>query len=155
MKILFFILSVVLYYFFSFKAPLIYPKRKLCIFLGGSLVLSPIIYVILNIFNALLIGILIKYFNLTVLKEFLHIKFFPKLFMSFLTVFFINLCIILVADNISDYLIKFHQKYNIENLNKNPVKFVLSNKEKIKLYYRIFFMLGSCLMLYRVWFKME
>ena len=75
--------------------------------------------------------------------------------MSFLTVFFINLCIILVADNISDYLIKFHQKYNIENLNKNPVKFVLSNKEKIKLYYRIFFMLGSCLMLYGVWFKME
>ena len=48
------------------------------------------------------------------------------LIMSFLTVFFINLCIILVADN----MVKFHQKYNFENLNKKPVKFVLSNKEK-------------------------
>lgn len=155
MKILFFILSVVLYYFISFKAPIIYPKRKLCLFLGGSLVLSPIIYVILNLLNALLIAILIKYFNLTELKEFLHIEFFTKLFMSFVTVFFINFCIILFADNILDYLIKFHQKYNIENLNKNPVKFVLSNKEKIKLYSRIFFMLASCLLLYGVWFKME
>ncbi|MET3732199.1 hypothetical protein [Moheibacter stercoris] len=75
-----------------------------------------------------------------------------KLLMSFLTVLFINLFILLFVDNMIDYLINFHKTYNTDNINKNPIKFLVENQIKIKKGYRIFFALGSMVMLYGVWF---
>lgn len=147
MKILFFILSVALYYFVSFKVLLIYPKRKLCIYLGSSLILIPIVIIILGFF----LFVLVKYSGGTEFIASFIRDFLIQLLMSLLVISFVNLFILIVADSMIDYLTMFHQKHNTANLNKNPVKFVLANKEKIKMAYKIFFMLGACLGFYGIW----
>lgn len=70
---------------------------------------------------------------------------------SLFTISLVNLASLIVADLMIDNSIMFHQKYITANLNKNPVKFVFANKEKIKMAYKIFFMLGACLGFYAIW----
>lgn len=147
MNILFFILSVALFYFVSFKLPPNYPKRKLCIYLGSSLILIPVAFLLINI----ILFALVKYTGQTELTALFIRDFLIKLTMSLLTISLVNLASLIVADLMIDYLIMFHQKYNTANLNKNPIKLALANKEKIKMAYKIFFMLGACLGFYGIW----
>lgn len=146
MNILFFILSVALLYFVSFKLPPNYPIRKLCIYLGSSLILIPLAFLTLKIIYAL-----VNYSGVTELTASFICVFLIKLTMSLITISLVNLASLIVADFMIDNSIMFHQKYNTANLNKNSVKFVLANKEKIKIAYKIFFMSGACLGFYGIW----
>ena len=151
MRIFFCIFFIILYAFISFKAPFLYTKKKLYIILGLKLVLSPILYLLLAVF----FGILIKYMNFSILIGFYKSNFITCLLMSLIMVSFFNLFILLIADNLVDVLVDFHQKNNASNLNKNPIKYVIENKEKIKQFYRILIFLASIFMFYAIWFKME
>lgn len=147
MNILFFVLSVALFYFVSFKLPPNYPKRKLCIYLGSSLILIPLAFFL----TLKIIYALVNYSGVTELTASFICDFLIKLTMTLITISLVNLASLIVADLMIDNSILFHQKYNTANLNKNPVKFVLANKEKIKMAYKIFFMLGACLGFYGIW----
>ncbi|WP_295812734.1 hypothetical protein [uncultured Apibacter sp.] len=93
--------------------------------------------------------------NFSILIGFYKSNFITCLLMSLIMVSFFNLFILLIADNLVDVLVDFHQKNNASNLNKNPIKYVIENKEKIKQFYRILIFLASIFMFYAIWFKME
>lgn len=94
---------------------------------------------------------LVNYIGGTELTASFIRDFLIKLTMSLITISLVNLASLIVADFMINDSIMFHQKYNTASLNKNPVKFVLANTEKIKMAYKIFFMLGACLGFYAIW----
>jgi len=54
-----------------------------------------------------------------------------------------------------DTVVGFHQKNNVANLNRQPIKFFVSNQTKLKQIATIIWFLGSALMLYGAWFDMH
>lgn len=151
MRIFLCVFFILLNAFISFKAPFLYAKKKLCIILGLNLALSPILYLL----SAVFVGVLIKYFKITNLVDFYKSNFTTCLMLSLLILSFLNLFTLIIVDNLVDFLVGFHQKNNVSNLNENPVKFLIENKEKVKHYSRIFFFLASIIIFYAVWFKTE
>jgi len=69
---------------------------------------------------------------------------------SLMIVILMNL-FILLSDVIVNTLLNFQEKHNGANLDRNPVKFALYNKEGVKSFYRIAFFLGSVLAYYGIW----
>jgi hypothetical protein len=51
-----------------------------------------------------------------------------------------------------NYLVYFHEKYNAENLNKNPIKILIENHERLKQIFTIIWYLLSLVMLSGIWF---
>ncbi|MBS7566755.1 hypothetical protein KHS38_20285 [Mucilaginibacter sp. Bleaf8] len=50
-----------------------------------------------------------------------------------------------------DTVVSFHQKNNTANLDRQPVKFLVSNQDTLKRAATIIWFLGSALMLYGIW----
>jgi len=50
-----------------------------------------------------------------------------------------------------DSIINFHQKNNINNISKQPIKFIIVNQSNIKAAATTLWFLGSVLMLYGIW----
>ena len=135
-----------------FKAPFVYSKKIIIVGNGLGILLSFVLFMlspfIVYIFCKITSNPYVDIINYT---EQISIKF----LMAFLIVFFYNLFILLFADNLVDGIVDIHKKFNISNLNKNPIKFVIENKHKIKRFYRMLIFLSSIFMFYAIWFKME
>ncbi len=145
---IFYIVFVALFYFCMFKLPAYCSYTKLIILYVGLMLGSVVIFILSPFVVYAYTKITNSQVDIVFIKQIT-----AKLMMSLtLVVFFVNLFVVLIADNILNLLIGFHEKYNTENLDKNPVKFVIKNKDKIKLAYRIFYMLGACLGFYGIWF---
>lgn len=50
-----------------------------------------------------------------------------------------------------DSVVSFHQKNNAANIERQPVKFLISNQDALKRISTIIWFLGSALMLYGIW----
>ncbi|MCE0827970.1 hypothetical protein LVQ78_18255 [Buttiauxella sp. A2-C2_NF] len=46
----------------------------------------------------------------------------------------------------------FHETKNSANLNKNPLKFAIKHRDKIVMFYKLFFIAGSAYALIMLWF---
>lgn len=51
-----------------------------------------------------------------------------------------------------DSIINFHQKFNSNNINKNPIRFLINKKTEIKKNFTIIWFMGSLIMLSGLWF---
>ncbi|MGN7866950.1 hypothetical protein [Chryseobacterium sp. 22458] len=145
MEIIFLIVFIVLSLFLMFKAPAIIEKKRLIIFYGVGMVLTVLLFII----SPLIIFGISKV--ITIDHNEID-KVLKGLFLSFLCLFFLNLFILLVVDNLIDFLIRFHQTNNQANLNRNPIRAVTENKSRILTFSKIiFFILGQCLPYYGIW----
>lgn len=147
MNVVFYLIFVIVFFLCIFKMPNYFTNKKLLIIYGISLISSFLIYILTPFLAYFYSKLNNESINTVFLKQIS-----TQLLMSFLVFFFINIFILLFVDNIIEYMISFHKKYNSENIDNNPVKFITEHETKIKLVFRIFFMLGSMLMLYGVWF---
>lgn len=75
---------------------------------------------------------------------------FLAIFFSFVIIAMINLFNQLFFYML-DTIIAFHQKNNAENLNRQPIKFFITNRDSIRQVATIIWFLGSALMLYGTW----
>lgn len=50
-----------------------------------------------------------------------------------------------------DALAAFHQRHNAANLDRQPLKFLITNQIKVERFARVIWSLGAALMLYGVW----
>ena len=62
---------------------------------------------------------------------------------------------IIVARGLVNTQVAFQQEMNSENVDRNPVKFVISNREKIINIYRIGFLVGVVCALFAIWFLVD
>ncbi|TDN52729.1 hypothetical protein EC843_102161 [Buttiauxella sp. JUb87] len=46
----------------------------------------------------------------------------------------------------------FHETKNSANINKNPLKFAIKHRDKIVMFYKLFFIVGSAYALIMLWF---
>lgn len=145
MKFIFLTFFIGLSFFLLFKSPSLIEKKKLIIYCGVGLALTIILFVI----SPVIVFGLSKISTVNIH----HIdKILKSLFLSFLTLFFFHLFMLLVLENLIHLIINFQKNYNSSNLERNPVKFALSNKHNIVLTIKvIFFFFGQCLPFYGIW----
>lgn len=146
MNYLIFILFMVAHCFLLFRLPALYHKNKVLQITGVGIVAS-----------LLLLGI--SYFAFLIYAQkiddgiLIYEKQFIKYFLGITALFFFSFFVHLFTDEIMEnVLIKFHRDYNSKNLHKQPVKFFISNIEKIKQGFRFLFFLGGFLVFYGVCF---
>ncbi|WP_294824969.1 hypothetical protein [uncultured Flavobacterium sp.] len=72
--------------------------------------------------------------------------------LSTLAVLLIN-GMLIGADYIIDFQLKFHSAHNAANSSRYPIRFLVKNERLIRIVVRITFFLGSLLMFYGVWLK--
>jgi len=144
MKIIIYILFILSFGFLLFKLPCMYTKKKLFVTLGLGLGFSFILF-ILGYFCFLLYS---SKYNMNYL---LFEKQVINFFMGVISLFFFSLFIHFFTEIILEkIMIGFHQNYNAENLNRNPIKFIIENREIIKTGFKGLFFLGSFLIYYGV-----
>ncbi|WES97522.1 hypothetical protein [Chryseobacterium arthrosphaerae] len=145
MKIIFLIFFIVLSFFLMFKASAMIEKKRLMIFYGVGMVLTILLFIISP---AIVFGI-----SKVITIDHNEIdKVLKALFLSFLCLFFLNLFILLVVENLINFLTGFHQANNQVNLNRSPIRTVIENKSRILTFVKIvFFILGQCLPYYGIW----
>ncbi len=120
-------------------------KKRLMIFYGVGMVLTILLFIISP---AIVFGI-----SKVITIDHNEIdKVLKALFLSFLCLFFLNLFILLVVENLINFLTGFHQANNQVNLNRSPIRTVIENKSRILTFVKIvFFILGQCLPYYGIW----
>ncbi|UKB85001.1 hypothetical protein LF887_05045 [Chryseobacterium sp. MEBOG06] len=73
--------------------------------------------------------------------------------MGVVALFFFSFFVLLFVDTILDsVLVRFHQTYNSQNIDRNPVRFFIGNVEKIKVGIKLLFFLGGFLVFYGICF---
>ena len=77
--------------------------------------------------------------------------FFLKILLSFMVILGINF-IIPISHHIINVIIQFHEENNSENINRNPIKFLIQNKERMKYIFTIIWFVLSLVMLSGNWF---
>ena len=75
-----------------------------------------------------------------------------SLFFSIFCLIVFNVFILIIVEGLFDLLIGFHQKNNVLNLDKNPIKYLIQNRKKILSGVKLLFFLGLCLGFYGIWF---
>ena len=60
--------------------------------------------------------------------------------------------IIPISHHIINVIIQFHEENNSENINRNPIKFLIQNKERMKYIFTIIWFVLSLVMLSGNWF---
>ena len=127
-----------------FKMPITFEKKKLLIFNGVGFLLIIVSFLL----SPVLMFWVSKMVNLDINYTSEIIK---SIFFSFFCLIFLNVFLLVVVEGIIDILIGFHQKYNNSNLNKNPIKSVIENKDKIIKGIKLVFIIGLCLGFYGIW----
>ena len=145
MKVLLYLMFIIIYGFLLFKLPAIYPKKKVLLISGLGIFIAFLI-LILGYFVFLLIAS--KNSNLLIYEKQV-INIFMGIISLFFFSFFVHLFVETILENI---LIKFHQVNNSENLESNPIKFVIDNVQKIKMVIKTIFFLGGFLVYYGICF---
>ncbi len=145
MKIIFLVFFIVLSFFLMFNASAMIEKKRLMIFYGVGMVVTILLFILSP---AIAFGIS----KVATIDYNAIDKLVKSLFLSFLCLFFLNLFILLVVENLIDFFIGFHQTNNQVNLSKNPIRAVIENKSRIlTLTKGVFFVLGQCLPYYGIW----
>ncbi len=73
--------------------------------------------------------------------------------LGIISLFFYSFFVLLFTEVIlNNVLIRFHQVHNAQNLDKNPVKFVMNNADKIKTAFKLLFFVGGFLVYYGICF---
>lgn len=144
MLILLYIFFVVSFGFLLFKLPQIRPINKVLKILGIGLGIS---FVLLNVGYIIFLILSTNNYKLLVYQHRVI-----TVLLGFLVLFFFSFFVLLFVEKGINNIIKFHQKHNAQNLDKNPIKFVVNNVEKIKLVYKIVFFLGGFIIFYGVCF---
>ncbi|MDR2282236.1 MAG: hypothetical protein LBE37_03455 [Sphingobacterium sp.] len=145
MKVIFLVFFIALSFFLMFNASAMIEKKRLMIFYGVGMVVTILSFIVSP---AIVFGVS-KAITIDYNETDKVIK---SLFLSFLCLFFLNLFILLVVENIIDFFIGFHQTNNQANISKNPIRAVVENKSRIlTLTKGVFFVLGQCLPYYGIW----
>lgn len=130
--------------FILFRLPVLFQKNKLFQLLGIGLVCS-FIFLIVGYFCFLLYTAKMNPNFMVYERQIINI------FMGIISLFFFSLFILLFTEIIFEkVLLGFHQQYNAANLEKNPIKFVLENRNKIKNGFKMLFFLGGFIIYYGV-----
>lgn len=144
MKIVIYLLFVMAFGFILFRLPVLFQKNKLFQLLGIGLVCS-FIFLIVGYFCFLLYAAKMNPNFMVYERQIINI------FMGIISLFFFSLFILLFTEIIFEkVLLGFHQQYNAANLEKNPIKFVLENRNKIKNGFKMLFFLGGFIIYYGV-----
>lgn len=85
---------------------------------------------------------------------YLHFGFVMQIVMSFIILISINIARIL-CELVVDRVVNFHLQNNSENLDRNPIKFLVKNATKIKKGYIIGLLVLSLVMLLGNWFGQQ
>ncbi|WP_300670905.1 hypothetical protein [Soonwooa sp.] len=85
---------------------------------------------------------------------YLHFRFVMQIVMSFMILISTNIARIL-CELVVDRVVNFHLQNNNENLNRNPIKFLVKNAVKIKKGYIIGLLVLSLIMLLGNWFGQQ
>ena len=83
---------------------------------------------------------------------YLHKSTVLQLIMSILVIVLSNIMRVLFC-NMVDKIVNFHKKFNSNNLEKNPIKFLINNSKKIKNVFCVLLLLLSAIMLLGNWLK--
>ena len=83
---------------------------------------------------------------------YLHKSTVLQLIMSILVIVLSNIMRVLCC-NMVDKIVNFHKKFNSNNLEKNPIKFLINNSKKIKNVFCVLLLLLSAIMLLGNWLK--
>ncbi|MBP2619654.1 hypothetical protein [Chryseobacterium jejuense] len=146
MKVLLYIAFMVSFGWLLFRLPVLYPKNKALRITGLGIIAGFLFFIIAPLAFLLYAtkfdrGILIyekQLFNIC---------------LGIISLFFYSFFVLLFTEVILDnILIRFHQVHNAQNLDKNPVKFVINNADKIKTGFKLFFLLGGFLVYYGICF---
>lgn len=140
MKIVLWLLFVVLNLWLLFVVSKKFDRPSL---IKGFILLIPAVCVI-----SLLMALCFRGLSIHTGPVFLDI--FLAVFFSIIIIAMINLFNQLFF-YILDAVISFHQKNNAENLNRQPIKFFITNRDIIRQTATIIWFLGSALMLYGNW----
>lgn len=144
MKLIVYFLFVLVFGFLLFRLPLLYQKKKLFQILGIGFACS-FLLLIVGYFCFLMYAAKMNSNLMLYERQVINI------FMGVISLFFFSLIIHLFTEIILEkILLGFHQQYNTANLDKNPIKFVLENRNKIKNGFKIIFFLGGFLIYYGV-----
>lgn len=143
MKIVIYLFFVMAFGFILFRLPVLFQKNKLFQLLGIGLVCSLIILIV-GYFCFLLYAAQMNPNFMVYERQIINI------FMGIISLFFFSLFILLFTEIIFEKVLLFHQQYNAANLEKNPIKFVLENRNKIKNGFKILFFLGGFIIYYGV-----
>lgn len=144
MRLIVYFLFVLVFGFLLFRLPLLYQKKKLFQILGIGFACS-FLLLIVGYFCFLMYAAKMNSNLMLYERQVINI------FMGVISLFFFSLLIHLFTEIILEkILLGFHQQYNTTNLDKNPIKFVLENRNKIKNGFKIIFFLGGFLIYYGV-----
>lgn len=144
MKLIVYFLFVLVFGFLLFRLPLLYQKKKLFQILGIGFACS-FLLLIVGYFCFLMYAAKMNSNLMLYERQVINI------FLGVISLFFFSLIIHLFTEIILEkLLLGFHQQYNTANLDKNPIKFVLENRNKIKNGFKIIFFLGGFLIYYGV-----
>ncbi|MFZ4930958.1 hypothetical protein [Chryseobacterium sp. Mn2064] len=146
MKILLYVTFIVLYGFLLFKLPTLYSKRKVLIITGVGIIAG---FMFLMIAYFVFLMYASQYDNSLRVYE----KQFLNLCMGIISLFFFSFFVLFFVDTIlENVLIRFHQANNSQNIDRNPIKFVINNVDNIKLGFKLIFFLGGFIIYYGVCF---
>ncbi|MGU3373629.1 hypothetical protein [Chryseobacterium sp. M5A1_1a] len=146
MKVLLYLLFIASFGWLLFRLPALYPKNKVLLVTGLGIIGGFLFFIVFSfvfLFYA-------THFNHEALM-YRNLMF--NICMGIISLFFYSFFVLLFTEFILDnVLIKFHQAHNSENLNRNPVKFVVNNINKIKMGFKLFFFMGGFLIYYGICF---
>lgn len=149
MKILLYITFIILYGLLLFRLPAVYPKKKVLQITGVGILSGFLFFIIAPYIFFLLAS---KYDP----QLLIHKKLIFNTGMGIISLFFFSFFVLFFVDTIVDnVLIRFHQTYNTQNLDRNPVKFVIRNADRIKFGIKLFFFLGGFIMYYGICFDTQ
>lgn len=149
MRILLYITFIILYGLLLFRLPAVYPKKKALQITGVGILGGFLFFIIAPYIFFLLAS---KYDP----QLLIHKKLIFNICMGIISLFFFSFFVLFFVDTIVDnVLIRFHQMYNVQNLDRNPVKFVIRNAGRIKLGIKLFFFLGGFIMYYGICFDTQ
>ncbi|WP_282629325.1 hypothetical protein [Empedobacter sedimenti] len=139
MRTLIYFLFIFFHGFFILGLPVLYPRKKYLLFLGFGLLGSFVFFI--------LFVMILNYMNFNVEGEF-H----TNVAFGIIGLFFLSFFAVLIPSLVVKNVLKFHLTNNIENINKQPLKFFLNNTNSIEFGYRLFFFLGGFIIYYGICF---
>lgn len=147
MKIVLYIAFMASFGWLLFRLPVLYPKNK-ALRITGLGIIGGFLFFILAPLCLLLYAAKVDRGVLIYEKQLFNLG------LGVISLFFYSFFVLLFTEVILDnVLIRFHQVHNAQNLDKNPVKFVINNADKIKIGFKLIFLMGGFLVYYGICFS--
>lgn len=146
MKVVLYIAFMVSFGWLLFRLPVLYSKNKALLITGLGIIAGFLFFIIAPL-GFLLYATKVDRSLLIYEKQLFNIC------LGIISLFFYSFFVLLFTEVIlGNVLIRFHQTHNVQNLDKNPVKFVINNADKIKTGFKLIFLLGGFLVYYGICF---